>query len=281
MAAGRSSGRPPRRPADRPHRGPSDAAPEVSPRDTYITVYGRMPVLEALQDPGLEVAKVLVADGAHGRSLDAITAAAVDRGVEVRRTTAQRVKLIAGNGRHDQGVAADVIAPSMRPVESWQPAADHASVLVLDQVTNPANVGMVLRAATAAGIDGVVLPRVGSPGIDPLVIKASAGVAFHAPVLRASTAAAALDVLGDLGFTVYGLTASSGTSLYAAELSSRSALVIGGETDGISDEAASRVHAWLSLPMTGGVESLNVATAAAVCAYELLRRRLEVGPASR
>ena len=125
-----------------------------SPKDTFITVYGRMPVLEVLQDAGLTVDKVVIAEGSRGESLDRIRALARRRGVDLRTASAHRVKVLAGNGKHDQGVLADVVAPRMALVEDFvqQPAAAGSDmVLVLDAVSNPSNVGMILRTATAAG----------------------------------------------------------------------------------------------------------------------------------
>jgi 23S rRNA (guanosine2251-2'-O)-methyltransferase len=246
-----------------------------SPKDTFITVYGRKPVLEALDDASLRVDKVILADGLHGGPVRAILDAARERGVQVQRASAHRVKVLAGNGRHDQGVLADVVAPRMAPVEEFldQLGGGPAAVLVLDRVTNPANVGMLLRSATAAGLDGVLLPRRGVPAIDPLVVKASAGVAFRAPVLRASTAADGCAALRAAGFAVYGLEAG-GASLLDAPLPGRVALVLGNETDGLSAEVRPELDGVLAIPMHGGVESLNVASAGAVAAFELLRRRL-------
>src|SRR3954447_24415179 len=137
---------------------------ERSPKDTFITVYGRKPVLEALDDRALRVDKVILADGLRGGLVREILDAARDRGVPVQRASAHRVKVLAGNGRHDQGVLADVVAPRMRPLDrALKTLGNPSAVLVLDAITNPANVGMVLRTATAAGIDGVVLPRRGVP----------------------------------------------------------------------------------------------------------------------
>jgi 23S rRNA (guanosine2251-2'-O)-methyltransferase len=246
-----------------------------SPKDTFITVYGRKPVLEALDDAGLRVDKVVLADGLRGEPVRAILAAARARGVPVQRASAHRVKVLAGNGRHDQGVLADVVAPRMAPVGEFLAgldAAAPAAVLVLDAVTNPANVGMLLRSATAAGLDGVLLPRRGVPAIDPLVIKASAGVAFRAPVLRASTAVEGCAALRAAGFGVFGLDAG-GASLLAAELPTRVALVLGNESDGLSAGVRAECDGLLAIPMHGGVESLGVASAGAVAAFELLRRR--------
>jgi 23S rRNA (guanosine2251-2'-O)-methyltransferase len=248
----------------------------VSPKDRFVTVYGRKPVLEALADGQLAVDKVLLADNARGPAVREIMDAAAQRGVPVRRASPHRVKVLAGNGRHDQGVLADVIAPRMRPLAAFLadlPSSAGASVLVLDQITNPANVGMILRTATAAGLDGVVLPRRGVPGVDPLVVKASAGVAFHAPVLRCSTAASACTELSAAGFTLYGLTADAPDSLFTAPLPQRAAFVLGNETSGVSDAVRAAVDGWVCIPMTGGVESLNVASAAAVLCFELVRRR--------
>jgi 23S rRNA (guanosine2251-2'-O)-methyltransferase len=250
-------------------------AGERSPKDTFITVYGRKPVLEALTDTGLRVDKVIVADALRGDPVRAILTAARDRGVPVHRASAHRVKVLAGNGRHDQGVLADVVAPRMAPVDEFVAALDPAAlaaVLVLDRLTNPANVGMILRSATAAGLDGVLLPRRGLPAIDPLVVKASAGVAFRAPVLRSATVEDGCAALATAGFALFGLDAR-GSSLLDADLPPRVALVLGNETTGLSTSVREMLDGLLAIPMHGGVESLGVASAGAVAAFELARRR--------
>ena len=241
-----------------------------SPRDKYITIYGRMPVLEALNDSSLRVAKVIVADNSSGRSLDDIVRTAKRRSIPVEWTTANRVKLLAGNGRQDQGVAADIEAPRMLPLRSF--LADRGrkptNVFLLDGVTNPSNVGMILRTATGAGFDGVVLPRAGTPHVGPLVIKASAGVAFNAPIVNAPTAAEAVDQLRGAGYRIYGLSARSRWSVFNADLAQKAVYVLGAETGGLSVETDTD----LSIPLRAGVESLNVAVAAAVVAFEVVNR---------
>ena len=142
---------------------------------------------------------------------------------------------------------------------------------MLDRLTNPANVGMILRSATAAGLEGVLLPRRGLPAIDPLVVKASAGVAFRAPVLRAATVEEGCAALAEAGFAVFGLDAG-GSSLLTAELPARVALVLGNETNGLSDSVRPLLDGLLAIPMHAGVESLGVASAGAVAAFELARR---------
>jgi 23S rRNA (guanosine2251-2'-O)-methyltransferase len=260
---------------DRPGTDRPGTAEPVSPKDRFITVYGRNPVHEVLLDDDLHVDKVLVAEGVRGAGIREIEQAARRRGVPVQRASADRVKKLAGNGRQDQGVLADVVAPRMRPLEAALEASDTAglgSVLVLDGITTPANVGMILRSATAAGVGGVVVPRRGVASLDPLVVKASAGVAFKAPILKTATAQEAVVALKARGFHVVGLDASGDDDLFAAHLREPVAFVLGSETAGLSPEVARLVDTWVSIPMASGVESLNVSAAAAVVCFELVRR---------
>jgi 23S rRNA (guanosine2251-2'-O)-methyltransferase len=245
----------------------------ISPKDRFLTVYGRKPVLEALDDPSLEVDKVVLADTARGPAAAEIQRAAKAAGVEVQRASAHRVKVLAGNGKQDQGVLADVVAPRMRPLSAALAAAQPpVRVLLLDGITTPANVGMILRTATAAGLGGVIVPRRGVAALDPMVVKASAGVAFRAPVLRCGSAGQAAEMLAEAGYGIYALGASGKTSVFDVDLPQRAAFVLGGETNGVGREVGELVTEWLSIPMPGDVESLNVSAAAAVLSFELVRR---------
>ena len=226
-----------------------------SPKDTFITVYGRKPVQEALDDVDLRVDKVVLADDARGEPIRAILAAARTAGCP-SSASAHRVKGLAGNGRHRQGVLADVVAPRMQPVDEFllDLGNDPAAVLVLDRVTNPANVGMVLRSATAAGLDGVLLPRRGAPAIDPLVVKASAGVAFRAPVLPWAIAEDDVVKCADVEAITQRGPDSAGASLLDADLPRRVALVLGNETDGPAPAVARcATGCWRSRWTAGGV----------------------------
>ncbi|HET6707824.1 RNA methyltransferase [Amycolatopsis sp.] len=245
----------------------------ISPKDRFLTVYGRKPVLEALADDGLRVDKVILADTARGPGAAEIQRAAKAAGVPVQRASAHRVKVLAGNGKQDQGVLADVVAPRMRALTAA--LADRrppSRVLLLDGITTPANVGMILRTATAAGLDGVIVPRRGVAALDPLVVKSSAGVAFRAPVLRCGSAREAAELLAEAGYGLYALGASARTTVFDVDLPQRAAFVLGGETAGVGPEVGELVTEWLSIPMPGDVESLNVSAAAAVLSFELVRR---------
>lgn len=245
-------------------------------KDRCITVYGRRAVLEALRDPDLEVAGVTVAEGG-GAVVGEVRKAARQRGVELRELTAHRVSLISGNGRQDQGVVADVVAPEMRPLDDrladlTRDPTRRQRLLLVDGVTTPANLGLIIRSATASGVDGIVVPRRGTAAIDPQVVKASAGTAFRAPILRTANAPDALAALTDAGFTIVGLDASAPTSLWDVPLPDRVVFLVGGEHAGASKDAAAFAHSWVAVPMPGDVESLNVACATTLVAFEIARR---------
>ena len=240
-----------------------------------------MPVTEALLDDRATVTRLVVARNAQGESINRIKELAATRGITVEHVDPHRVTHLSRNGRHDQGVVARVESPGLCELADWlaaRPPAESLSALLLDGLTNPANVGMIIRSAVAAGLDGVILPRAGSPDVGPLVVKASAGVALFAPVLRAPTAEAATRALVAAGTALIGLRAGSPTTIWDVPLSPRAVFVLGNETLGISAAVAEAVTAWVSVPLAGGVESLNVATAATVVAFEVARRRRAATP---
>jgi 23S rRNA (guanosine2251-2'-O)-methyltransferase len=264
-----------------------------SPRDRYLTIYGRMPVLEALRSAapasaappaaapssGVRVAKVFLSQRAGGAAVEEILAAADAADVVVERVREEMVAAVARNGRHHQGVAADLVAAGLEPLadflERRHGRTHDTSLLMLDGVHNPANAGMIIRTAVAAGLDGVVVPRRGTAELGPLVIKASAGVALSAPLLRCATASEAAELLVEARFHLVGLdaTRADADSLFAADLPGRAAYVLGNEAEGISPAVADLVERWVRIPLAGGVESLNVSSAATLVAFEVSRRR--------
>lgn len=242
------------------------------PRDRFITLYGRKPVLEALLDPALPIEKLVIAHNAKGELIADIIAAASQRNLKIHRRPPREVSRISKNGRQDQGVVIDVEAPHMAPLRVWlSDAPIEGQLFLLDGVTTPANVGMIIRAVTGAGALGVIIPRRGCPEVGPLVIKGSAGVALKSTILKCETAQEAAHALRESGWTLGGLRAHNATDLYAAEPSERIVWVLGNEATGISAEVGALIDEWYEIPMSNDVESLNVATAAAITAFEYRR----------
>lgn len=237
---------------------------------------GRKPVIEALHDESLTIDKILISGTARGPEINTITGMAASRRIIVEKVSETKVTAVARSSRHHQGVVADVVAPAMQQLSEFCEQRRHGkdwacSVIVLDHVHNPANVGMILRSAAAAGIDGVVVPFKGTAEIGPVAIKASAGVAFRAPILRVADTSEAMDLLSEHRFEICGLD-TGGDMLFDAEISERAAFVIGNESAGLSAEASAACSRTLSIPLENGVESLNAAVAASLVAYELCRR---------
>jgi 23S rRNA (guanosine2251-2'-O)-methyltransferase len=256
----------------------SDVVDDRSPREKFLTVFGRVAVLEALGDDGLEVAQVFVATDVAKPMARQLEAAAQRRGVPVQHVGRDKVTRVSGTGKQHQGVAADVVAPNKRSLEDWLthlgPDAPAACV-VLDGITTPANVGMIIRSAVGAGLDGIVVPSRGVADLGSLVIKASAGIAFQAPLLRVRTAVDAAEQLASAGFTLVALEASGSNDLWNVEFGPRTAFVLGGEHAGVSEEVMALVTRTVRIPLAEGVESLNVSAAAAIVLFEVQRRRTQ------
>ncbi len=245
-------------------------------QDKFLIIHGRKPVLEAL-DGGYEVARIHLSSRATGKIINAIVDLAHSRGIEIERVTDNRINALTRSGQH-QGVAADIRAQRMQGLHSFleqRSGRKYAStVLVLDGIHNPANLGMILRSVTAAGLDGIVVPYEETAKIGAVAIKASAGVAFKAPILRVDNSLNAVLQLKDARFDLVALDVG-GEPVFSAEFSDRVALVLGNETSGIRDEVRNLCSRTVSLPLNNGVESLNVAVAASVVSYIIGSRREE------
>jgi 23S rRNA (guanosine2251-2'-O)-methyltransferase len=236
-----------------------------------VTIYGRKPVLEALLDSNLDCYRLHLADSNKAAAiLDQITALAQQRGTEILIHNKRALSRISRNGKQDQGVAADILCPRFSDLESFLAAASDNNpqrLLALDGITNPANVGMIIRSAVAGGIDGIVWSRAGNADLGPLVIKASAGTLFRAPLIFCDDLPTALQQLQQTDYRVLVLNAEAKLQLGAQPLSGNRIYVLGNESEGVSAAVEKMADADLSIPMSNGVESLNVAVSAALIAY--------------
>lgn len=245
------------------------------PRDTYITVYGRKPVLELLEMESITVAKLLIANKSKGDIINDILRRCKEKGIEPQWVSLEEVSRISKNPKQDQGIAADVVAPGMdnalQYFEHFDKNSAQESWLAMDGVTTPANVGLIIRTATALGM-GVILPLKGSSKINPLVVKASAGVVFKSSILKCETLSHALKAAKNKGFSIYGLAGEEGRDIYSQTFKKHAIFVMGNETEGVGEGHRNLIDVWLSIPMANNVESLNVACAATVVASEWMRR---------
>lgn len=238
-----------------------------------ITVYGRKPVLEVLRDPELAARRLhLARTNRRDATIDELLQLAQARGLEVREHSREELARISKNGRQDQGVAVDIDCPAHRDYrELFTPALPPRLQLVaLDRITNPQNLGMIVRTLCASPLDGLLLPRNGCAPLSPLVIKASAGTLFRCPLWRCDSLPAALAELAAAGTEIAVLDAGAPLALGDYRAPSKVIYVLGNETAGISPEVAGLARRRLAIPMAKGVESLNVAVTAGLIAFRPL-----------
>lgn len=240
---------------------------------TQITVYGRRAVLEALGASTVETIAVTVAQETPAPFRKELAAACRAKNVEPVVANFAEVGRLSGDARNDQGVVARIRLLNVTEVDAFTQgftgaaAARPVRVIALDAVTNPQNIGMIVRSAAAAGLDAILWPGAGSPWVNGLIIKASAATVYGFPIVRCHTLAEGLYELKAAGFTLFGLTSGAGGNLFALRAPHRSAFVVGSETEGLTPEIDALMDERLSIPMAPGVESLNVAAAAALVCF--------------
>jgi 23S rRNA (guanosine2251-2'-O)-methyltransferase len=229
------------------------------------TVYGIRPVVEALRSGKRKVFDVIDAVGN-----EEVAKAATACGLNVKRASRQRVEELARGGVH-QGVVARVEPYPYSGLEEIL-STDDPLVLVLDGVTDPRNLGAVLRIADGAGASGVVIPKDRAVGVTAAAVKASAGASEHVRVARETNLRRAVEAMKMAGLWVYA-TEVGGTPYTELDLAEALALVLGSEGRGVRRLVREGCDGTVSIPMLGAVESLNVSVASAVLLYEARRRR--------
>jgi 23S rRNA (guanosine2251-2'-O)-methyltransferase len=240
-------------------------------------IYGINPVREGLRGRRRPL-ELFVDESGDNRRVEELLALARERGVPVRQRRRQDLDRLVGMPHH-QGVVLSMepfpYADFEDQLAAWQVSGEDAFFLLLDGITDPHNLGAVLRNADAAGCHAVMITKDRSCGITNVVDKASAGAVEHLAVCQVTNLARAIELLKKEGVWVYGLAAGEQTSpLYSSDLSGHVALVVGSEGEGLRQRTRQLCDVLLEIPMRGGVDSLNAASAAAVALFEVVRRRL-------
>lgn len=253
----------------RPHR--TDAAPGTS------VVYGVNPVRELVAASPRMIVTLYVARGL--RVADSLAEEARRHGIPVEIADPASLDRMSANGNH-QGVAARIKPFGFQAIEDVIRAAP-ALVVVLDGITDPQNVGAIIRSAEVLGAGALVLPRDRSAGVSPAVLRASSGAAVHLQVAQVVNVARALERLKADGYWVVGLDAAGTSRFQDLPASERWAIVIGGEGKGIRPLVARACDFMVAIPVRGRVASLNAAAAAAIGIHELATRLAAAPPQPR
>ena len=238
-------------------------------------IEGRNAVIEALR-AGESIDKIYLQKGEADNTLGHIASKA--RGLGIVVVEADRRKLDGMSRTHaHQGVIA---LAAVRQYVSVDALLDRAAakgeaplLVICDEISDPHNLGAILRTAECAGAHGLIIPKRRSAGLTAVVAKTSAGAVAHLPVARVPNIPSVLKELKKRGIWVFGTAADGGTSLYDADLKGPAAIVIGSEGSGMTRLTAETCDFLVSIPMRGKLNSLNASAAAAILLYEAVRQR--------
>ena len=239
-------------------------------------IEGRNAVLEALRT-NTPIDKIFLAKGETDAALGHIASTARGKGIVVVETDRRKLDERSVTHSH-QGVIAVTAARAYATVEDILNAAREKGeaplIVVCDELSDPHNLGAVIRTAECAGAHGVIIPKRRSAGLTAIVAKTSAGAVSHVPVARVPNLPTLLKDLKKEGVWVFGTAADGNTSLYEADLKGPAAIVIGSEGDGMGRLVSETCDFKVSIPMKGKLNSLNASAAAAIMLYEAVRQRL-------
>ena len=239
-------------------------------------IEGRNAVTEALR-AGTPIDKVYLARGETDAALGHIAAKARERGIAVVDCDRRKLDNMSVTHSH-QGVIAVAAVREYAEVEDiLKAAADRGEpplIVVCDELSDPHNLGAVIRTAECAGAHGVIIPKRRSAGLTAVVAKTSAGAVSYVPVARVANLTACLKELKEAGVWVFGTAADADRAIYDADLKGPAAIVIGSEGNGMSRLVAKNCDFLVSIPMKGQLNSLNASAAAAIFLYEAVRQRM-------
>ncbi len=265
----------------RPNRRPKDSKPSPAAQGgpgRGAWLYGLHPVAAAWVNPERRCRRLLVTESAL-ESLAPAMAEAARAGLDrPAPTVAERAEIdrVTPPGAVHQGAALDASPLPELGIEDVCAAGEAESaalVVVLDQVTDPHNVGAILRSASAFGALAVVATERHAPEVTGVLAKSASGACESVPLVRVTNLARAITDLQQAGFWCVGLDESGERTLAKLDLTGRTALVLGAEGAGLRRLTRERCDEIAKLPTTGPIGSLNVSNAAAVALYEVARRR--------
>ena len=239
-------------------------------------IYGSNPVLEALNSDR-EVDKLFVQEGVRHSRLAQIVAAAKKRGIRYQTVSKQKLDELSEGGNH-QGVLVFAAMHEYVGVDDILRLAEEKGekplVIIAEGLTDPHNLGSIIRTANAAGAHGIIIPKNRSVGLTSTVAKVSAGAIEHTMVARCTNISSCIEDLKKKGLWIVGAALEGSMPIYDCDMKGATGIVIGSEGEGISRLAREKCDFLVRIPMLGKTESLNASVAAGVMMYEAVRQRL-------
>jgi 23S rRNA (guanosine2251-2'-O)-methyltransferase len=241
-------------------------------------VFGLRPVIEAIE-AGRQIEKIYIKKGADGQLIGELREIARAQHIHIQEVPIEKLDRLTKRGANHQGVVAQISAIVYSDVEEILAAIPEGKaglVVVFDGVTDVRNFGGIARTAECAGVDGLIVPTKNAAPVNADALKSSAGALNIIPVSRVGSIRNTLKLLQAEGFQVVAATEKAATTLYEADFTVPTAIVMGSEDTGISKEVLKLCDAQVAIPMRGKIGSLNVAAAAAVVLYEVVRQRSKI-----
>jgi len=240
--------------------------------DKVLTIYGRNAVMEALEDHSITIHKLHLSKSNKDASvLEQMKSIAEKRGIEVAYHDKQSLSRISKNAKQDQGVALDIVLEHFGDEAGFLSTHKSYRIIALDGVTNPQNLGMIIRSCAAGNVDAILLPILlptkGAAQISPLVIKASVGTLFKMPIIKTGNLANTLKSFQNEGARLYTLSSHAPNSYKDETYTDKTIFVLGNESEGVSKSVEALCDKSIAIPMQRGVESLNVAVTASLLAF--------------
>lgn len=245
-------------------------------RDDLIE--GRNAVIEALR-AGRSIDKIYIARGGVDKTLGHIASKARGMGIVVTEADRRRLDAMSATHAHQGVIALCAVREYVNTQDILDIAGERGEppfVIVCDEISDPRNLGAIIRTAECAGAHGIIIPKRRSAGLTSIVGKTSAGAAEHMAVARVSNLTAAIKELKSRGLWIFGAAAGAESRLWETDLRGPVCLVIGSEGGGMSRLVTENCDFLVSIPMRGRINSLNASAAAAVLMYEVLRQRLRL-----
>ena len=238
-------------------------------------IYGINPLLEVLLSHPAMLEKVVVADGRGGNEVRKILKLAAEHGIPVEFGGREQVEKLAPRQVH-QGVAAICRAHAYATVDEViahrHEKSKYDLVVLLDSVTDPQNLGSIIRTAHCCGANGIIIPENRAASITASVAKASAGAVQYLPTAMVVNLVRTIEYLKERGFWIYGADAEAQMGIQAPDYQGNIALVMGSEGRGIRPLIRQKCDFLISIPLRGQVTSLNVSVATGVILFEILEK---------
>ena len=239
-------------------------------------IYGRHPVMDALKH-GDDIQKIYVQHGLQGEKIKRVQRAARQRKVNIVTADPRKLKQMAGNGNH-QGIVALISPVKILPFETFlttfSSEQDCQTLVVLDRIQDPHNMGAIIRSAEIFGAAGLLFSERDNVPVTDTVVKASAGAAMHCPIYKADNLGKAINRLQEAGMWLFGAALNDDAKpIWKIDFNRHCGIIIGNEEKGLRPLLQKKCDDLFYIPQVGKTQSLNASVAAGIALSEMTRQR--------